>query len=163
TMEIHHDRHHVAYINNLNGIAKDNPQIAQKPAQDVLAKLSELPEAIRTPVRNNMGGHANHTMFCQIMGPRRTKPAARAAAAIDRARGGREKCRSSFKPAGGSVCRSGGCFVVDGREGKLELETLPNRDSPLMDGKRVLMGKDVWEQAYYFPYQSRRPDYLKAW
>jgi superoxide dismutase, Fe-Mn family len=162
-MEIHHDRHHVAYINNLNGIAKDNPQIAQMSVQDVLAKLGELPEAIRTPVRNNLGGHANHTMFWQIMGPGGGKPQGDLAAAIDRDLGGLEKFQTDFNAAGGRVFGSGWVFVLVGRDGKLALETRPNQDSPLMDGKRVLMGNDVWEHAYYLTYQNRRPDYLKAW
>jgi superoxide dismutase, Fe-Mn family len=163
TMEIHHDRHHVAYINNLNGIAKDHPQIAQMPVQDVLAKLGELPEAIRTPVRNNMGGHANHTMFWQIMGPGGGKPQGDLAAAIDRDLGGLEKLQTDFNAAGGRVFGSGWVFVLVGRDSKLALESRPNQDSPLMDGKRVLMGNDVWEHAYYLTYQNRRPDYLKAW
>jgi Fe-Mn family superoxide dismutase len=164
TMEIHHDRHHGAYVNNLNGIAKDNPQIAQAPIQDVLAKLGDLPEAIRTPVRNNMGGHANHTMFWQIMGAGGGgKPQGDLAAAIDRDLGGLEKFQNDFNAAGGRVFGSGWVFVLVSRDGKLALETRPNQDSPLMDGKRVLMGNDVWEHAYYLTYQNRRPDYLKAW
>jgi superoxide dismutase, Fe-Mn family len=164
TMEIHHDRHHAAYVNNLNTVAKDNPQIAQAPIQNVLAKLSELPEAIRTPVRNNMGGHANHTMFWQIMGPGGGgKPQGDLAAAIDRDLGGMEKFQNDFNAAGGRVFGSGWVFVLVAPDGKLALETRPNQDSPLMDGKRVLMGNDVWEHAYYLLYQNRRPDYLKAW
>ena len=164
TMEIHHDRHHAAYVNNLNGIAKDHPQIAQAPIQDVLAKLGELPEAIRTPVRNNMGGNANHTMFWQIMGPGGGgKPQGDLAAAIDRDLGGLEKFQNDFNAAGGRVFGSGWVFVLVAHDGKLNLETRPNQDSPLMDGKRVLMGNDVWEHAYYLMYQNRRPDYLKAW
>jgi Fe-Mn family superoxide dismutase len=163
TMEIHHDRHHVAYINNLNGIAKDHPQIAQMPVQDVLAKLGELPEAIRTPVRNNMGGHANHTMFWQIMGPGGGKPQGDLAAAIDRDLGGLEKFQTDFNAAGGRVFGSGWVFVLVGRDGKLALETRPNQDSPLMDGKTPILGIDVWEHAYYLKYQNRRPDYLAAW
>jgi Fe-Mn family superoxide dismutase len=163
TMEIHHDRHHAAYVNNLNGIAKDNPQIAQAPIQDVLAKLGELPDAIRTPVRNSLGGHANHTMFWQIMGANGGKPGGDLAAAIDRDLGGLEKFQTDFNGAGGRVFGSGWVFVLVGRDGKLAIESRPNQDSPLMDGKRVLMGNDVWEHAYYLTYQNRRPDYLKAW
>ena len=164
TMEIHHDRHHGAYVSNLNGIAKDNPQIAQAPIQDVLAKLADLPEAIRTPVRNNMGGHANHTMFWQVMGAGGGgKPQGDLAAAIDRDLGGMEKFQNDFNAAGGRVFGSGWVFVLVTRDGKLTFETRPNQDSPLMDGKRVLMGNDVWEHAYYLMYQNRRPDYLKAW
>jgi Fe-Mn family superoxide dismutase len=163
TMEIHHDRHHAAYVNNLNMIAKDHPQIGQMPIQDVLAKIGELPEAIRTPVRNNLGGHANHTMFWQIMGPGGGKPAGDLAAAIDRDLGGLEKFQTDFNAAGLRVFGSGWVAVVVSRDGKLALETRPNQDSVLMDGKRVLFGNDVWEHAYYLKYQNRRPDYLKAW
>jgi superoxide dismutase, Fe-Mn family len=163
TMEIHHDRHHAAYVNNLNMIAKDHPQIGQMPIQDVLAKIGELPEAIRTPVRNNLGGHANHTMFWQIMGPGGGKPAGDLAAAIDRDLGGLEKFQTDFNAAGLRVFGSGWVAVVVSRDGKLAIETRPNQDSVLMDGKRVLFGNDVWEHAYYLKYQNRRPDYLKAW
>jgi superoxide dismutase, Fe-Mn family len=163
TMEIHYGRHHAAYVNNLNGIAKDHPQIAQAPVQDVLAKIGELPEAIRTPVRNNLGGHANHTMFWQIMGGGGGKPQGDLAAAIDRDLGGLEKFQNDFNAAGGRVFGSGWVFVLVTRDGKLSLESRPNQDSPLMDGKRVLIGNDVWEHAYYLTYQNRRPDYLKAW
>jgi Fe-Mn family superoxide dismutase len=164
TMEIHPGRHHAAYVNNLNTIAKDHPQIAQSPIPDVLAKIAELPEVIRTPVRNNLGGHANHTMFWQIMGAGGGgKPAGDLAAAIDRDLGGLEKFQNDFNAAGGRVFGSGWVFVLVTRDGKLSLETRPNQDSPLMDGKRVLMGNDVWEHAYYLTYQNRRPDYLKAW
>jgi Fe-Mn family superoxide dismutase len=163
TMEIHHDRHHAAYVNNLNTIAKDHPQIGQMPIQDVLAKIGELPEAIRTPVRNNLGGHANHTMFWQIMGPGGGKPQGDVASAIDRDLGGLEKFQNDFNAAGGRVFGSGWVAVVVSRDGKLTLETRPNQDSVLMDGKRVLFGNDVWEHAYYLKYQNRRPDYLKAW
>src|ERR1043166_2846137 len=148
TMEIHHDRHHAAYVSNLNNFAKDHPQIAQAPIQDVLAKLGELPEAIRLGVRNNMGGHANHTMFWQIMGAGGGKPSGDLAAAIDRDLGGLEKFQNDFNVT---------------RDAKLAIEPRPNQDSPLMDGKRALLGNDVWEHAYYLTYQNRRLDYLKAW
>src|SRR5215813_10409575 len=165
TMEIHPERHHQAYVNNLNTVAKDHPEIAQKPIQDVLAKLNELPDAIRTAVRNNLGGHANHTMFWQIMGPASSsgKPSGDVAAAIDRDLGGLEKFQNDFNAAGGRVFGSGWVFVTVDRGGKLALETRPNQDTPLMDGKRVLLGNDVWEHAYYLNYQNRRADYLKAW
>ena len=122
-----------------------------------------MPEAIRTPVRNNMGGHANHTMFWQIMGAGGGKPSGDLAAAIDRDLGGLEKFQNDFNGTGVRVFGSGWVFVLVTRDGKLSLESRPNQDSPLMDGKRVLMGNDVWEHAYYLTYQNRRPDYLKAW
>jgi Fe-Mn family superoxide dismutase len=163
TMEIHHGRHHAAYVNNLNTAAKDHPQIGNMPLQDLLAKLSEVPEAIRTTVRNNAGGHANHSMFWQLMGPGGGQPDGEVAQAIDRDLGGFEKFQNDFNAAGGRVFGSGWVFVTVARDGKLAIETKPNQDTPLMEGKRVLLGNDVWEHAYYLTYQNRRPDYLKAW
>jgi Fe-Mn family superoxide dismutase len=163
TMEIHHDRHHAAYVNNLNNVAKDHSRIAAMPLQDVLAKLGEMPEAIRTALRNNGGGHANHTMFWQIMGAGGGAPQGELAAAISRDLGGLQKFQDDFNAAGGRVFGSGWVFVTVARDGKLALETKPNQDTPLMEGKRVLLGNDVWEHAYYLTYQNRRADYLKAW
>lgn len=163
TMEIHHDRHHAAYVNNLNLAVKDHADVAKMPLQDILAKLSEVPEAVRTAIRNNGGGHANHTMFWQVMGSGGDKPAGELAQAIDRDLGGLEKFQNDFNAAGGRVFGSGWVFVTVTRDGKLALESRPNQDTPLMEGKRVLMGNDVWEHAYYLTYQNRRPDYLKAW
>lgn len=163
TMEIHHDRHHQAFITNLNNFAKDNPQIADKPIPEVLANLNNVPEAIRTGVRNSMGGHANHTMFWQIMGPNGGKAEGDVLAAIDRDLGGLEKMQNDFNGAGGRVFGSGWVFVIVDKDDKLGIETRPNQDNPMMDGKRVLFGNDVWEHAYYLNYQNRRADYLKAW
>ena len=163
TMEIHHDRHHQAYVTNLNNFAKDNPQIADKPIPEVLANLNNVPEAIRTGVRNNLGGHANHTMFWQIMGPNGGKAEGDVLAAIDRDLGGMEKFQTDFNAAGGRVFGSGWVFVTVNKDGKLAIETRPNQDNPMMDGKRALLGNDVWEHAYYLNYQNRRADYLKAW
>jgi len=164
TMEIHHDRHHQAYVNNLNAVAKDHSAIGTTPLQDVLAKLGELPEAIRTAVRNNGGGHANHTMFWQIMGPGGGgAPDGELFAAITRDFGGLDTLQARFNDAGTRVFGSGWVFVAVTKDGKLALESKPNQDTPLMEGKRVLLGNDVWEHAYYLMYQNRRPDYLKAW
>lgn len=163
TMEIHHDRHHGAYVANLNTIAKDYPQIAAAPPTQVLAKLNELPEQIRTGVRNNLGGHVNHTMFWQIMSPTGGQASPELVAAIDRDLGGLEKLKRDLNANGLRVFGSGWTFVTVTREGKLALETRPNQDSVLMDGKRVLFGNDVWEHAYYLTYQNRRADYLTAW
>jgi superoxide dismutase, Fe-Mn family len=163
TMEIHHGRHHQAYVSNLNNFAKDNPQIAGKPIEEVLGNLGAVPEAIRTGVRNNLGGHANHTMFWQIMGPNSAKAGGEVLAAIDRDLGGWEKFTTEFNAAGGRVFGSGWVFVTVARDGKLAIETRPNQDNPIMDGKRALLGNDVWEHAYYLNYQNRRADYLKAW
>jgi Fe-Mn family superoxide dismutase len=163
TMEIHHGRHHAAYVNNLNNLAKEHPQIAKIPLQDLVAQLQQVPEAVRTAVRNNAGGHANHTMFWQIMGAGGGKPEGELAKAIERDLGGLEKFQTDFNAAGGRVFGSGWVFVTVTREGTLAIETKPNQDTPLMEGKRVLFGNDVWEHAYYLKYQNRRPDYLKAW
>jgi superoxide dismutase, Fe-Mn family len=163
TMEIHHDRHHQAYVTNINNAVKDHSNVASMPLQDILSKLAEMPEAIRTVLRNSGGGHANHTMFWQVMGPRGGKPAGAVATAIDRDLGGLQKFQDDFNAAGGRVFGSGWVFVTVTRDGKLAIETKPNQDTPLMDGKRVLFGNDVWEHAYYLTYQNRRPDYLKAW
>lgn len=163
TMEIHHDRHHQAYVNNLNAALKDHSQVAQMSLKDILAKLGEMPEAIRTAVRNNGGGHANHTMFWQVMGPNGGAPSGALAEAIQRDLGGLDKLKSDFNGAGGRVFGSGWVFVTVTRDGKLAIESKPNQDTPLMDGKMVLFGNDVWEHAYYLTYQNRRPDYLAAW
>ncbi len=163
TMQIHHDLHHGAYVNNLNNLAKDHPQIAQKPIHEVLASLSDVPDTIRTAVRNNLGGHANHTMFWQIMGSGGGKPDGAVAAAIDKDLGGLDKLQTEFNAAGLRVFGSGWVVLTVARDGKLAIETRPNQDSVLMDGKRVLFGNDVWEHAYYLNYQNRRGDYLKAW
>jgi Fe-Mn family superoxide dismutase len=163
TMEIHHDKHHGAYVAALNGFAKDHPEIAAKPIVEVLANLDAVPEAIRTGVRNNLGGHANHTMFWEIMGPNGGKPEGEVLGAIDRDLGGLDKFQTDFDAAGVRQFGSGWVFVTVTKDGKLEIETRPNQDTPLMTGKRVLLGNDVWEHAYYLNYQNRRPDYLKAW
>jgi Fe-Mn family superoxide dismutase len=163
TMEIHHDRHHQAYVTGLNNAVKDHSNVASMPLQDILAKLAEMPESIRTTLRNAGGGHANHTMFWPIMGSRGVPPAGDLAAAITRDLGGVQKFQEDFNTAGTRVFGSGWVFVTVTKEGKLAIESKPNQDTPLMDGKRVLMGNDVWEHAYYLTYQNRRPDYLKAW
>ncbi len=163
TMEIHHDRHHAAYVTNLNNAVKDHSNVAKMPLQDILARLAEMPEAIRTVLRNNGGGHANHTMFWQVMGPGGGTPQGDLATAITRDLGGLQKLQDDFNAAGLRVFGSGWVFITVTRDGKLALETKPNQDTPLMDRKAVLLGNDVWEHAYYLNYQNRRGDYLKAW
>jgi Fe-Mn family superoxide dismutase len=163
TMEIHHGRHHAAYVNNLNAALSQNAEAAKMPLQDILANLSKVPESIRTAVRNNGGGHANHTMFWQIMGGSGGEPSGELKAAVDRDLGGFQKFQADFNTAGERQFGSGWVFVTVSRDGKLALVTKPNQDTPLMEGQRVLMGNDVWEHAYYLKYQNRRPEYLKAW
>jgi len=163
TMEIHHGRHHQAYVNNLNAALKDHGEAAKLPLHELLAKLGELPEGIRTVVRNNGGGHANHTMFWEVMGPGGGQPAGALKDAIDRDFGGLDKLQEQFNAAGLRVFGSGWVFVTVDAAGKLAIVTRPNQDTPLMEGGRVLFGNDVWEHAYYLLYQNRRGDYLKAW
>jgi superoxide dismutase, Fe-Mn family len=163
TMELHHGKHHAAYVTNLNTALSQNAEAAKMPLHEMLAKLGELPESIRTAVRNNGGGHANHTIFWQIMGGQGGEPSGELKSAIDRDLGGLAKFQEDFNAAGTRQFGSGWVFVTVTRDGKLGLVTKPNQDTPLMDGQRVLMGNDVWEHAYYLKYQNRRPDYLKAW
>ncbi|NNM71490.1 superoxide dismutase [Enterovirga aerilata] len=163
TMELHHGRHHAAYVTNLNNALKDHGDLARKPLEEILANLGSVPETVRTAIRNNGGGHANHTMFWQVMGGSGGEPTGEVKAAIDRDLGGYSKLVEDFNAAGGRVFGSGWVFVTVDRTGKLALVTKPNQDTPLMDGQRVLFGNDVWEHAYYLKYQNRRPDYLRAW
>ena len=163
TMQLHHDRHHAAYVANLNAALRDHPQVAQQPIERILESLGEVPEAIRTAVRNNGGGHVNHLMFWEIMGGKGGAPSGELMQAIDRDLGGLEKMKSDFNALGGRVFGSGWVFVTVDRDGKLALASKPNQDSPLMDNGRALIGNDVWEHAYYLKYQNRRADYLNAW
>lgn len=163
TMEIHSSLHHQAYVGNMNTFAKDGPEWSKKPIKEILANLNALPDAIRTGVRNNLGGHANHTMFWQIMGANGGKAEGELLAAIDRDLGGLSKMMDDFNGAGLRQFGSGWTFVTVSKDGKLGLTAKPNQDSPLMDGTMALMGNDVWEHAYYLNYQNRRADYLKAW
>ena len=163
TMELHHGKHHAAYVTNLNTALKDHSQLAALPLEELLTKLAEAPESVRTALRNNGGGHANHAMFWQIMGGKDSTPSGELAEAITRDLGGLDKMKSDFNTAGGRVFGSGWVFVTVARDGKLALTSRPNQDTPLMEGTKVLFGNDVWEHAYYLKYQNRRPEYLTAW
>lgn len=163
TMELHHDKHHAAYVKNLNAAVKDHSQVAAMSLEEILARLPELPEDIRTVVRNNAGGHANHSMFWQIMGQGGAAPDGELKTAIDADLGGLDKLKADFNTKGEKLFGSGWVFVTVTPEGKLALVTRPNQDTPIMDGGRALFGNDVWEHAYYLKYQNRRPEYLKAW
>jgi Fe-Mn family superoxide dismutase len=162
-MMLHHGRHHAAYVSNLNAVARDYPQIGRAAPHELLANLGELPDSIRMLVRNNLGGHANHAMFWTIMKPGGGQPAGEIAAAIDRDLGGLDKMKTDFDADGAKVFGSGWVFVTVTPDGRLAIETRPNQDTPLMDGKRILFGNDVWEHAYYLDYRNRRDEYLKAW
>jgi superoxide dismutase, Fe-Mn family len=163
TMEIHHGKHHAAYVNNLNAALEKHPDLQSKSVEDLIRGLSTVPEAIRTAVRNNGGGHANHTMFWQIMGPNAGgAPTGAIADAINGSFGSFDKLKEELKKAGVGRFGSGWAWVVESG-GKLAIESTANQDSPLMEGKKAVFGVDVWEHAYYLKYQNRRPDYIDAW
>jgi Fe-Mn family superoxide dismutase len=163
TMEIHHGKHHNAYVTNLNAAVDKHPELASKTAEDLIRNLNGVPEDIRTAVRNNGGGHVNHTMFWQIMGPNAGgAPTGAIADAINAAFGGFDKFKEEFKKAAVGRFGSGWAWVVN-NAGKLAIESTANQDNPMMDGKKPVFGIDVWEHAYYLKYQNRRPDYIDAW
>ena len=163
TMHLHHDKHHAAYVNNLNAALKDHGDLAGLKLEALLARLADVPDGVRATVRNNAGGHANHSMFWQVMGGKGGPPSGEVAAAIDRDLGGFEAMKAAFGKAGIGQFGSGWVCVTVDPAGKLALATRPNQDTPLMDGGRVLFGNDVWEHAYYLRYRNRRADYLAAW
>ena len=164
TMEIHHDKHHAAYVNNLNAALKDHPELAAKPVNELIADLSAVPEAIRPAVRNNGGGHSNHTFFWEIMGPGKGgAPVGTLAEAITKTFGSYDEFKAKFEEAGVKRFGSGFAWLIVNKQGQLEIISLPNQDSPYMDGNKPVIANDVWEHAYYLNYQNRRPDYLKAW
>jgi Fe-Mn family superoxide dismutase len=163
TMRIHHDKHHAAYVNNLNAALEKHPELAGKSVDDLVKGINTVPEDIRTAVRNNGGGHVNHTMFWEIMGPGKGgEPTGRVGDAIKSAFGDFEKFKTQMNDAGVKRFGSGWAWLIDAG-GKLVIESTANQDSPLMEGKKALLGIDVWEHAYYLKYQNRRPDYLAAW
>lgn len=166
TMEIHHDKHHATYVNNLNNALKDQADLQGKTIEELISDLSAVPEAIRTAVRNNGGGHYNHTLFWEIMTPGGpSAPSGDLAAAIT-AFGGLDALKAAVNDGGAKRFGSGWSWVVVGADGKLEVLSTPNQDAPIMaeyGGKTPLLGVDVWEHAYYLKYQNRRPDYLAAW
>ncbi len=164
TMGLHHGKHHQAYVTNLNNALSEHTQLHGLSLDELLKKLGELPESIRTAVRNNGGGHANHAMFWTIMGPNAGgDPTGAVGQAIARDFGGFEDFKKKFNDAGLKQFGSGWVFVTADAAGKLEIVAKPNQDTPIMEGKTVLMGNDVWEHAYYLKYQNRRADYLNAW
>jgi Fe-Mn family superoxide dismutase len=162
TMEIHHDRHHAAYVTNLNA-ALDGSDLLDQPIESILANLDAVPEAKRMAVRNNGGGHANHTLFWEIMGPNGGgEPSGALADAITSTFGSTDELKAAVNDAGVKRFGSGWSWLVWNGSG-LEVMSTPNQDTPVMDGKTPLLGIDVWEHAYYLNYQNRRPDYLAAW
>ena len=162
TMEFHHDKHHQAYVDKVNG-ALEGTEWADKPIEEVVKNLSDIPEAKRTAVRNHGGGHYNHTLFWEAMGPGKGgAPSGDLAAAIDDAFGSFDDFKAKFEAAGAGQFGSGWAWLVsDG--GKLAVVSSANQDNPITNGQTPLLGNDVWEHAYYLKYQNKRPDYLKAW
>jgi Fe-Mn family superoxide dismutase len=163
TMQIHHGKHHATYVTNLNAALKDHPDLQSKSIEDLIRGINSVPEAIRTAVRNNGGGHANHTLFWEIMAPGGGKqPTGAIADAINATFGGLDNLKQAVNDAGLKRFGSGWSWLVsDG--GKLAVISTANQDNPLMEGKIPILGVDVWEHAYYLKYQNRRADYLTAW
>jgi len=163
TMEIHHGKHHQTYVNNLNAAIEKAPELASRSLDDLMRNVNTLPEAVRTPIRNNGGGHWNHSMFWQIMAPKAGgEPGGNLGAAIKSAFGDFAKFREQFSAAGVGRFGSGWAWLIN-TGGKLSITSTPNQDNPLMEGQKAIMGLDVWEHAYYLKYQNRRPDYIQAW
>ena len=164
TMEIHHGKHHNAYVTNLNKALESAPDLANKTIEELLANnCAIVPENIRTAVRNNGGGHINHSMFWKIMGPNGGgAPVGNVAQAINGAFGSFDAFKEKFNAAGVGRFGSGWAWLIKTGSG-VEITSTPNQDSPIMEGKKPVFGCDVWEHAYYLKYQNRRPDYLAAW
>ena len=164
TMRIHHDKHHQAYVNNLNAALKDQPELLKKNIADLLRDIKDVPQGIRQAVINNGGGHANHSMFWQIMGPKAGgQPEGPLAKAIDDAFGSFDKFQKELSTKAATQFGSGWGWLVADQNGKLTVINAPNQNSPYMDGKTPLMGIDVWEHAYYLKYKNERPKYIAAW
>ena len=163
TMEIHHGKHHQAYVNNLNAALEKAPDWQSRSIDDLMREIDRVPEAVRTAVRNNGGGHWNHSLFWQIMAPNAGgEPGGDFGRAIKDAFGGFDKFKEQFAAAATGRFGSGWAWLV-AAGGKLSITSTPNQDNPLMEGKRAILGLDVWEHAYYLKYQNKRPDYIAAW
>lgn len=162
TMEIHHDRHHAAYVNNLNAALEAHQDLQSKSIEELIGNIDALPEAIRTAVRNNGGGHANHSLFWELLSANGGgTPSGALADAINSAFGSYDNFKAEFAKAATTRFGSGWAWlIVDG--GKVSITSTPNQDSPLMEGKTPILGLDVWEHAYYLKYQNKRPDYIGA-
>jgi Fe-Mn family superoxide dismutase len=163
TMQLHHDKHHATYVTNLNNALKDSPMASLQP-DEVLMRINEVPEAVRTAVRNNGGGHVNHSMYWQIMKPNGGgEPTGEIAQAITSAFGSFDAFKTAFNDAATKQFGSGWAWVTLGQDGKLQISSSANQDSPLLNGVYPIFGNDVWEHAYYLKYQNRRPEYLNNW
>ena len=163
TMEIHHTKHHQAYINNLNAALEKAPELQKKSIDELMRDVNSAPESVRTAVRNNGGGHWNHTMFWEIMGPGAGgEPTGALADAIKSSFGDFSKFKEQFAAAATGRFGSGWAWLIN-TGGKLSITSTPNQDNPLMEAKTAILGLDVWEHAYYLKYQNKRPDYIAAW
>lgn len=162
TMEIHHDRHHAGYVDNLNKAIAAEPSLRGRSLEELLRNLQSVPESVRTTVRNNGGGHFNHSLFWQMMSPKGGTPRGELARALESAFGSVDGFRQRFTAAALGVFGSGWAWLV-WQEGRLQIVSTPNQDTPLSQGAHPLLGVDVWEHAYYLKYQNRRADYLQAW
>jgi superoxide dismutase, Fe-Mn family len=164
TMHLHHDKHHAAYVAKLNSAIEKHPELGSKSPEDLLRNLSAVPEDVRGMVRNNGGGHVNHTMFWEIMGPSKgSTPTGTIADAINKTFGSFDAFKEKFEAAGVNQFGSGWAWLVKTKSGELKITSTANQDNPMSNGEFPIMGNDVWEHAYYLKYQNRRPDYLKAW
>jgi len=163
TMEIHHDKHHQGYVNKLNAALEGHPELAEKSVEDLLRDLDAVPESIRTAVRNNGGGHANHSLFWTVMGPGQGgEPGGGLGDAIASTFNSFQAFQTAFNQAAATRFGSGWAWLAD-KHGTLQVLSTPNQDSPLSQGMTPILGLDVWEHAYYLKYQNRRPDYIGAW
>ncbi|MEY4608568.1 MAG: manganese superoxide dismutase [Gemmatimonadota bacterium] len=164
TMQIHHGKHHQAYVTNLNAAIEKAPELAAWSLDQLCRDIAKVPESVRTAVRNNGGGHWNHSLFWELMAPNAGgAPSGALAKAIDTAFGDFAKFRDAFKAAGIGRFGSGWAWLVAAQDGSVAIESSPNQDNPMMDGRHAILGLDVWEHAYYLRYQNRRPDYIDAW
>lgn len=164
TMTIHHDKHHAAYVNNLNAAVEKAPELAGKSIEDLIKNLDSVPDAVKGAVRNNGGGHLNHTMFWETMTPGgASEPGGALKDAIDAAFGSLDELKTKFNAAGAGQFGSGWAWLVKDSSGALQVVSTPNQDNPLTQGLTPVLGNDVWEHAYYLKYQNARPKYLEAW
>ena len=164
TMEIHHSKHHGGYVNKLNNALEQSPELKDKTVEELLSDLNSIPESIRTAVRNNGGGHANHSLFWPCMSPDGGgNPSGELGAAIDSAFGGFDSFKEQFANAAATRFGSGWAWLCVDTGGNLKITSTPNQDSPVSEGLEPILGLDVWEHAYYLNYQNRRPDYIDAW
>jgi superoxide dismutase, Fe-Mn family len=163
TMEIHHTKHHQAYINNANKALESKPELAAKSVEDLLSNFSSVPQDVQGVLRNNAGGHANHSLFWTVIGPKKGgEPTGKVGEAITKELGGYAAFKEKFSAAATTRFGSGWAWLSVTKDGKLEVHSTANQDSPLMEGKTPILGIDVWEHAYYLNYQNRRPDYIAA-